>query len=409
MKNGEKRFSRSFYCFIESFTYSLLVYYVFYVLSPFKYEFLEMNLHPLVVVVALIAIKYGTHLSIFGVCFAIAFYFLAYLNLGRDVIIFFATFEYYKFILMFFFTALFIGKLKDSTEEQVIHLENELKRFKKGFRRQKQNNIKLTFVNSRLKNQIVNSKESILTLHKVTSSLDRMEVEGIFTETLLNIKQFINCDVISIYSYSEDRKFSRVKLKVGNTRMKSFFQVEDGSVHSQVVDQREVMEFPLDIHGDNPIYIAPIFSEDKIVGFINVERLSFNAKERYSFEMFKIISHWLNRSLVKAFEMHEKILLENTYPNTRILKMDYFNKYLKEEQRRKKLFNMDFIAFEGKIENMGIEKIEKAITGKIRDEDLVSVEGDIIRFIFPATEKESKSLLLNKLANVFEGIDFYEI
>ncbi len=401
--------SRSVYCFAESFIYTGLVYFIFFYLSPFKHGFLELNLHPLLVVVAVISMRYGTYLSTFGVLFATFFYFLAYLNVERDPIIFFASFEYSKFILMFFFTALFIGKLRDTTDEKVIHMENEISRLKKGFTRQKRNNIKLTFTNSRLKNQIINSKESILTLHHLTSSLDEMGVEEIFTKTILNIKQFIDCDVISIYSYNSDKNFTRLKLKVGNGRLPSFFQIREEDAHKKVIDRGEAMAFPLDIDGNTPVYIAPVVAEGKIIGFINVERLSFSVQERYTFEMFKVISHWLNRSLAKAIKRQHREEMENMYEGTRILKMEYFNKRLEEENNRKKLFKMEFLAFEGHHGGATPQEINKRIEGRVREEDVVGMDQRVVRFIFPATEVQNRGLLLGKLGEVLEGIDFYEI
>jgi len=401
--------SRSVYCFAESFIYTGLVYFIFFYLSPFKHSFLELNLHPLLVVVAVISMRYGTYLSTYGVLFATFFYFLAYLNVERDPIIFFASFEYSKFILMFFFTALFIGKLRDITDEKVIHMENEITRLKKGFRRQKRNNIKLTFTNSRLKNQIINSKESILTLHHLTSSLDEMGVEEIFTKTLLNIKQFIDCDVISIYSYNSEKNFARLKVKVGNGRLPGFFQIQEGEAHKQVVDSGKAMAFPLDVSGNTPVYIAPVVAEGKIIGFINVERLSFSVQERYSFEMFKIISHWLNRSLVRAIKRQHKEEMENVYEGTRILRMNSFNRRLEEEKNRKSLFKMEFLAFEGRHGGATPVEIHKRIEGKVREEDVVGMDDRVVRFIFPATELQNKGLLLAKLGEVLEGTDFYEI
>lgn len=401
--------SRSFYCFAESFIYTGMVYFIFFYLSPFKHGFLELNLHPLLIVVAVISMRYGTYLSTFGVIFATFFYFLAYLNVERDPIIFFASFEYSKFILMFFFTALFIGKLRDSTDEKIIHMEDEISRLKKGFTRQKRNNIKLTFTNSRLKNQIINSRESILTLHHLTSSLDEMGVEEIFTKTILNIKQFIECDVISIYSYNPEKNFARLKVKGGNGRLPSFFQIKEGEAHKRVIDAGKALAFPLDIEGDTPVYIAPVVAEGRIIGFINVERLSFSVQERYTFEMFKVISHWLNRSLARAIRRQHEEDVENMYEGTRILRMKHFNRRLEEENNRKKLFKMEFLALEGNHGGATPLEVHSKIKGRVREEDVVGMDERVVRFIFPATEVQNKGLLVDKLGKVLEGIDFYEI
>lgn len=405
----KKDINRSLYCFAESFIYTSMVYIFFFYMTPFKHHFLELNLHPLLIVVAVISIRYGTHLSSFVVGFSAFYYFLAYLKVERDPVLFFATFEYYKFILMFFFTALLVGKLRDTTDEKIMHMESELKSLKKTYVKQRRNNVKLGFTNNRLKRQIINSKESIITLHHITSLMDSMWVEEIYTKALQNIRQFIDCDVISIYSYNEEKNFSRLKLSVGNRRMSSFFQLEDGSAHKKVAEAREVMQFPLEITGDTPVYIAPIMNKERVVGFINVERLSFEAQERYSFEMFKIIAHWLNKALAEAIDKDETEKAENSYEGTRILEMSYFNRRLEEEIRRKKLFDMEFMAFEGDIGDIDPGTAYERIRGNIRAEDVVGMDKGIIRFLFPASESKNKELLLNKVDRIFEGVDFYEI
>ncbi|WP_321328751.1 hypothetical protein [uncultured Ilyobacter sp.] len=403
--------NKTFNCFIESLLYTTVVYLVFFHFSSFKYSFLDMNLHPLLIVIAVISLKYGTYMSGFVVSFSIIFYILSYVGLGRDMIIFFSSFEYYKFILMFFFTALFLGKLRDTTDERILHLEEEVTRAREDYEKQKENNVKLITVNSRLKKRIISSRESIVTLNQIKSSFENMNVEQIYTEAVLIMRQFLECDVVSIYNFNAEKNFMRLILRAGNGRMPGFLQLKDGSVFSEVIKAGTPMEFPLDVEGESPIFVSPIKKNNEILGFINIERMGLDASERYSYEMFKIISHWLNEALSEAFVKEEKEIKENTLGNTGIFTMEYFNKIMLEEERRKKLLDMDFMAFETKLKGVTPEEVADKIKGKVRESDFIAMDSERLRMLFPATTAASRELLVEKISGMFQGIevDFYEI
>ncbi|WP_319202644.1 hypothetical protein [uncultured Ilyobacter sp.] len=403
--------NKTFNCFIESLLYTTVVYLVFFHFSSFKYSFLDMNLHPLLIVIAVISLKYGTYMSGFVVSFSIIYYILSYVGLGRDMIIFFSSFEYYKFILMFFFTALFLGKLRDTTDERILHLEEEVTRAREDYEKQKENNVKLITVNSRLKKRIISSRESIVTLNQIKSSFENMNVEQIYTEAVLIMRQFLECDVVSIYNFNAEKNFMRLILRAGNGRMPGFLQLKDGSVFSEVIKAGIPMEFPLDVEGESPIFVSPIKKNNEILGFINIERMGLDASERYSYEMFKIISHWLNEALSEAFVKEEKEIKENTLGNTGIFTMEYFNKIMLEEERRKKLLDMDFMAFETKLKGVTPEEVADKIKGKVRESDFIAMDSERLRVLFPATTAASRELLVEKISGMFQGIevDFYEI
>lgn len=403
--------NKTFNCFIESLLYTTVVYLVFFHFSSFKYSFLDMNLHPLLIVIAVISLKYGTYMSGFVVSFSIIYYILSYVGLGRDMIIFFSSFEYYKFILMFFFTALFLGKLRDTTDERILHLEEEVTRAREDYEKQKENNVKLITVNSRLKKRIISSRESIVTLNQIKSSFENMNVEQIYTEAVLIMRQFLECDVVSIYNFNAEKNFMRLILRAGNGRMPGFLQLKDGSVFSEVIKAGTPMEFPLDVKGESPIFVSPIKKNNEILGFINIERMGLDASERYSYEMFKIISHWLNEALSEAFVKEEKEIKENTLGNTGIFTMEYFNKIMLEEERRKKLLDMDFMAFETKLKGVTPEEVADKIKGKVRESDFIAMDSERLRVLFPATTAASRELLVEKISGMFQGIevDFYEI
>ncbi|WP_298066506.1 hypothetical protein [uncultured Cetobacterium sp.] len=169
---------------VESILYCLGVYLIFFYFSDFKSDFLNMNMQPLAIIIGIMALKYGVYISLQTVIIASLFYMLAYYQLGNDIVVFFLDFNYYKFVLIFFFIALSLGRFSDNLRKKIDELKDENKILEEKNKNQREKNLELVNINERLKSRIVGSKESILTLHQITSSILTKNVEKIFTQIL---------------------------------------------------------------------------------------------------------------------------------------------------------------------------------------------------------------------------------
>ena len=398
-------------CMVESLVYSIIIYFIFFEFRNIKENFLIMNIHPLAMMVAFLALKYGVYIGFVSCVMATLTYLTAYILLGNDLVLFFLKVEYYKFFLMFLFINIFFGKFKINFEEQKEKIFDEKTELEKRYNEQKEKNIELVILNNRLKNQIINSRESLITLYKIERSLRGKNVEQVYTEIMIIFKQFLNCDTASIYRIV-DSEHMRSILKFGKSNMRSFidFESEDGKRFKEVMKEQKPMEFPIDLDGKQPVYVSPIFVQNKLSGFINIEKLNFNVKERYTFEMFKIMSEELKDTLKIIFEKMEIERKEYFYTDSRnIVKWDYFNTIVEESQRRKNLFDIDYLLFEGRNKNFSCDEIINLIKGKIWRNDYITFNKEYIRFLFTMTDLDRKESLKNKIESYFSGVEFYEI
>lgn len=331
---------------VESIVYCLAIYLIFFYFSNFKSDFLNMNIQPLTIVIGIMALKYGVYISLQTVIIASLFYILAYYQLGNDLVVFFLDFSYYKFILLFFFIALSLGRFSDNLRKKIDDLKDENKILEEKNQNQREKNLELVNINERLKSRIVGSKESILTLHQITSSILTKNVEKIFTQILQILTDFLGSDVVSIYIYNKERNTFRARVKIGNSVIPNFIIVEEGDIYSKVLKSKETLEGNRDLNIKNPVYVAPILKGEEVVGIVNIERLKYNNQEKYLLELFKVISQWINNALVNAFDKAEIEILKNSYENTRIYNLQYFSYILEEDKKRKKLFGSEYIALE---------------------------------------------------------------
>ncbi|WP_338945249.1 hypothetical protein KST17_07035 [Fusobacterium canifelinum] len=288
-----------FRCLLESIVYTILVLLIFYFLPYTKKEFLILNLHPLEVVVALMSLRYGTYLGILSSFIAIFGYIFAYLHSGNDMILFLLKFQYYKFFLMFLFTAMVLGKFKLNYKNREEDLKKGFENLENSFQEEKEKNHQLLDINISLKNQIIRSGGSIVSFHNLKKGLLQLKKEELYEKILEMFRQLLACEVCSIYTLADNkliRKFEIGKSKMGKEIL---LNSEEGRNFLEVSKKNTSLNFPFDITKKQPIFIGPLYNDKNISGFLEIESFSYTTGEKYNFELFKILMEEINEILQK--------------------------------------------------------------------------------------------------------------
>lgn len=288
-----------FRCLLESAVYTILVLLIFYFLPYTKKEFLILNLHPLEIVVALMSLRYGTYLGILSSFIAISGYIFAYLHSGNDMILFLLKFQYYKFFLMFLFTAMILGKFKLNYKNREEDLKKGFEHLENSFQEEKEKNQQLLDINISLKNQIIRSGGSIVSFHILKRELLQIKKEESYEKILEIFRQLLACEVCSMYTLA-DNKLTR-RFEIGKSKMEReiLLDTKEGERFLEVSKKSTSLNFPFDITGKQPIFIGPLYNEKNIIGFLEIENFSYTTGEKYNFELFKILMEEINEILQK--------------------------------------------------------------------------------------------------------------
>ena len=288
-----------FRCLLESVVYTILVLLIFYFLPYTKKEFLILNLHPLEVVVALMSLRYGTYLGILSSFIAISGYIFAYLHSGNDMILFLLKFQYYKFFLMFLFTAMILGKFKLNYKNREEDLKKGFEHLENSFQEEKEKNQQLLDINISLKNQIIRSGGSIVSFHNLKRELLQIKKEESYEKILEIFRQLLACEVCSMYTLA-DNKLTR-RFEIGKSKMEReiLLDTKEGERFLEVSKKSTSLNFPFDITGKQPIFIGPLYNKKNIIGFLEIENFSYTTGEKYNFELFKILMEEINEILQK--------------------------------------------------------------------------------------------------------------
>lgn len=288
-----------FRCLLESAVYTILVLLIFYFLPYTKKEFLILNLHPLEIVVALMSLRYGTYLGILSSFIAISGYIFAYLHSGNDMILFLLKFQYYKFFLMFLFTAMILGKFKLNYKNREEDLKKGFEHLENSFQEEKEKNQQLLDINISLKNQIIRSGGSIVSFHNLKRELLQIKKEESYEKILEIFRQLLACEVCSMYTLA-DNKLTR-RFEIGKSKMEReiLLDTKEGERFLEVSKKSTSLNFTFDITGKQPIFIGPLYNEKNIMGFLEIENFSYTTGEKYNFELFKILMEEINEILQK--------------------------------------------------------------------------------------------------------------
>ena len=288
-----------FRCLLESAVYTILVLLIFYFLPYTKKEFLILNLHPLEIVVALMSLRYGTYLGILSSFVTISGYIFAYLHSGNDMILFLLKFQYYKFFLMFLFTAMILGKFKLNYKNREEDLKKGFGHLENSFQEEKEKNQQLLDINISLKNQIIRSGGSIVSFHNLKRELLQIKKEESYEKILEIFRQLLACEVCSMYTLA-DNKLTR-RFEIGKSKMEReiLLDTKEGERFLEVSKKSTSLNFPFDITGKQPIFIGPLYDKKNIIGFLEIENFSYTTGEKYNFELFKILMEEINEILQK--------------------------------------------------------------------------------------------------------------
>lgn len=398
-------FKKLKYALVETILIDILIFLIFFQMNPLKENFLFMNIHPLLIVVSLIALRYGNYIGIMSALIASLTYTVAYLSLGRDLYLFIIDFNYYKFFLMFFLSATVLGRFKDDYDFKMQNKNMEYELLEKDNEELKSEYEKLKFIKEELRKQIVGAEYSITSLYEIASTLETLDSEDVYTEVMHILTKFLKAKMISIYTVDEYGKFLRLKLKKGEDKIiANSIRVKDHLCFTNVLEQKTVIKNKIFYENKDfscPLMIGPILKDDRVIAIINIESMDFEMITEYSYNLFKVIVDWINKALVQALEVEEEVNKKRFYSGTSIMKYEFFKKRLNEEIERRERYGMDFVLIKLLNKSLSIEQLEKVFLKSMRIVDVVAYDEKerIAYILLPATENKNSLIVQERVLN----------
>ena len=380
---------------IESLVVNIIIYLLFFELQSNQETYFSLNPHPILFLCIFIGTRYGLKIAFISAFLSTIFYIKAFSDLHNSLALLLIYFENYKYILLYFWSAVIFGSLKDNHGAKIEQLTGHIYMLEKKYRDlEKSYNVSVRIQNE-MKKQIINSEESILHLYEIAEKLNTLEVEEIYTEALGILAKYLRADSISIYTYDERSNFLRLKVNLGEYSFENrSSKVKEHEGLFKVISEKRAFKWS-EIQGTFPLMSAPLIKDNKVIGVVNIENMEFERISEYAFQLFKIIIAWINDAMSKAYFVDN--LRDDKYlSETNILKIEFFNKRLAEEERRRNDFNLEYVYFKYEVNGLALKELNQYMVSKVfRSVDIVSYEPErkTLHVLLPATSLESLSII----------------
>lgn len=399
-KIGIKRIISSI---IETLVFNAIVYYFFYMMQANQELYINLNPHPLLFLCAFMGLRYGKKLGAIAALISCTFYIYIFVALGNEFSLLFEYFSNFKNPLIFLWMALILGTFRDNHYYKLTKVENENELLKEDYQKLEKDFRIIDKVQKELKIQIIDSHESIISLYDIALKLETFEIEDIFTETIGVLKKYLKVTAASIYYYDEKSQYLRLKILYGENLLdRSSFPISEFPSYEEAVETKSVVKWKKGDKENQPLMVAPLIKEGKIIAFINIESMDFDVLSEYAYRLFILITDWVNKALSKANYV-EDISNYKFIENTILATPDYFEKRVAIEERRRKEFNMEYGLLKYRNNSICLKELNKIVSRSLRVVDVVGYDNSTktLSILMPATKNDALHIIEERISNNF--------
>jgi len=388
-------------CAIENIFFNIIIFLIWFALNPFRADFQSLNIHPLLVLVSLMALRYGNYLGILSAFIASMTFTYAYFLLGRDMILLFVAWDNFKFFLMFFSAAIVLGTHKDKLMYIIDRLNEKLKLAAQNEENAVNEKEKYRLINEQIKSQIFNTEESLLALYDMASALENVKTEELYTEIMILMTAILNAKVVSIYTVDNVNGFLRLKIRMGSLPYDhASIRIDDFDYLRKVVYNQEIIKLDTNSKEHDPIFSAPIVKDGIVFAVVNLEKTDFDMVTLYSYNKFKLTIKWISKALFRAIEMDEISNVDRFHEGTKFLKSSFFEDRFRIEKNRKNKFGVDHIVLRFGRSGFSLQHLNDEIVKLVRQVDVLGYneETDEISILFPVAAPSDLDKLKRRLS-----------
>lgn len=384
---------------LETLVVNIVIYIFFFKTQSNQELYLQLNPHPLLILSIVMGMRYGNFLGVISATISSLFYLKVFIDVYGDITLLFADFSNYKYLLLFYWSAITLGFFRDSKEALIGKLTNEKLLLIEEYKKLSKNYKLSEKVQKELKKQIIVSDESILNLYEIASRLETLDSEEVYTETIGVLSKYLKAKSVAIYTYNGDSSFLRPKIYIGkdldNNRSLS---IKDSIGFNRVVNEKVAVRWSEIKEDGFPLMSAPIIKDNKVIAVVNIEDMDFDALSEYAFQLFKLIVDWVNKALDRAIFV-DSLKSSKYIEGTQLLKLEAFNDRLKAEERRKQEFGMDYCYLKYKVKGLDVVEIYPKFHSVLRSVDVIGydLETKTVLIILPATPEKNLHLVDNRI------------
>lgn len=302
--------------------------------------------------------------------------------------------------LIHFSLYIFIGTvLGYATDNRIIEIENkedEIDEIKEKFNFLYEMHNESKIVRKELQDQILNTEDSFGKIYTITSQLNALEPEKVFSETVTVIEEIMKAKDVFMFFVSKEQYYLRLisNSKGSHVNVPKSIKVSDCNEIKEVINTKEIF-INRKLKEGLPMMMAPVVVKDKVEVIIAIYTMEFESIALYKQNLFKVIANLITASLVRACEHEHAIDAEKYIADTLVLKNKYFDKLLKSKIEAQEKNDTGFILLKILEKQWQNKKLWVNLKEVIRELDYIGVNTKDELFVLSSNTKleEAKFLI----------------
>ena len=257
-------------------------------------------------------------------------------------------------------------------------------------------------IKDRLYRQIINSDDSIGRLYRITSRLDSVETENLYTQTAAVTAEILSVKDVVVYVVGEGGYYLRQKVRLGDStyELPRSLRVEDHPYLKRVLEEHEIF-VNRDLMKNVPDLAAPIVHDGRVIAVIQIYHLDFEQWSLYEQNLLSITARLVAGSLANAYAWEKETADRKYLDDTRILRAEEFDKVVAEFRERRRLqpdYPVTLLPIH--IHHMSYRELDHKIANSIRAEDVIGATEKGVSLLLSDVTGKTLAMVRERLAKV---------
>ena len=257
-------------------------------------------------------------------------------------------------------------------------------------------------IKDRLYRQIINSDDSIGRLYRITSRLDSVETENLYTQTAAVTAEILSVKDVVVYVVGEGGYYLRQKVRLGDStyELPRSLRVEDHPYLKRVLEDHEIF-VNRDLIKGVPDLAAPIVHDGRVIAVVQIYHLDFEQWSLYEQNLLSITARLVAGSLANAYAWEKETADRKYLDDTRILRAEEFDKVVAEFRERRRLqpdYPVTLLPIH--IHHMSYRELDHKIANSIRAEDVIGATEKGVSLLLSDVTGKTLAMVRERLAKV---------
>ncbi|TCP59333.1 GAF domain-containing protein [Tumebacillus sp. BK434] len=264
-----------------------------------------------------------------------------------------------------------------------------------------------------LQGRVLGQTATMTRLYQIAQSLNVLSVEKILTELLGVLEDLLQVEQASIYRVEESNRFARLAVRVGQPTWSNSVTIDTHELVKKAIEQGKVLTFKDATERPAPIYMVPIFRQNRTYALIAIHRLPLAKVTADTTQLLEVLAKWASASLERATAFEAALLNDATYPNSRFLRAPYFHEQCGLEHDRYVRYGIPYTILEATLHTVLRDEdvpgaLSELLRGKMRTFDMATWEPESNRLmlLFPTLDHQDASGVAQRVWERLASDDF---